>query len=84
MPAFDSEALRDWRAEDQAGAHALALAQHPATEECPEDECRLCSERDCPYSEPLHYDYEGCPSCMDDPHAIDLPQSPAAYDGLGA
>jgi len=41
---MSSEALRDWRAEDQAGAHALALAKH----------------------------------------AIDLPQSPAAYDGLGA
>jgi len=68
-----SEALRDWRAEDDEGAHLLALATHPATEECPDPECSLCSERDCPYHEPLHYHHDGCPSCPE-ADEIELPQ----------
>lgn len=30
---------------------------------CKIDECMLCSVRDCPYNEPLHYHHDGCPAC---------------------
>ena len=30
---------------------------------CPIDECMLCSVRDCPGDEPLHYHHDGCPYC---------------------
>ena len=26
-------------------------------------ECMICSIRDCPYDEPLHYHHDGCPAC---------------------
>lgn len=30
---------------------------------CKIDECMLCSVRDCPGNEPLHYHHDGCPYC---------------------
>jgi hypothetical protein len=30
---------------------------------CPVEECMLCSVRDCPGQEPLHYHHDGCPYC---------------------
>jgi len=30
---------------------------------CPVDECSMCSVRDCPVGEPLHYHHDGCPYC---------------------
>ena len=30
---------------------------------CPNDECYICSVRDCPENEPLHYHHDGCPHC---------------------
>ena len=30
---------------------------------CPVEECMLCSVRDCPDNEPLHYHHDGCPAC---------------------
>lgn len=30
---------------------------------CPIEECMLCSVRDCPGDEPLHYHHDGCPYC---------------------
>jgi len=32
-------------------------------ETCPIEECMLCSVRDCPGNEPLHYHHDGCPYC---------------------
>jgi hypothetical protein len=36
---------------------------HPATNECPDQECMVCGIRDCPEREPLHYHHDGCPCC---------------------
>lgn len=36
---------------------------HPKTEDCPDPECLICGERDCPFHEPLHYHHDGCPEC---------------------
>lgn len=36
---------------------------HPPTKDCPYLECTICSERDCPHEDPLHYHHDGCPSC---------------------
>lgn len=36
------------------------------TATCPDAECMDCSERDCPYADPLHYHHDGCPSCTMD------------------
>jgi PHP family Zn ribbon phosphoesterase len=36
---------------------------HPATNECPDQECVLCSIRDCPGGCELHYHHDCCPSC---------------------
>ena len=41
----------------------LDVILHPATEDCPDQECTLCGERDCPDGEPLHYHHDGCPAC---------------------
>lgn len=34
---------------------------------CEGDECELCSMRDCPRHEPLHYHHDGCPACWSAP-----------------
>lgn len=39
----------------------LTCSGHSDT--CPNDECMLCSVRDCPFFEPLHYHHDGCPCC---------------------
>jgi len=31
---------------------------------CDADECEICSVRDCPRKEPLHYHHDGCPACV--------------------
>lgn len=31
---------------------------------CKRKACAICSYRDCPYRDLLHYDKEGCPSCQ--------------------
>lgn len=36
-------------------------------ETCPVEECMVCSVRDCPGNEPLHYHHDGCPYC----HALE-------------
>lgn len=36
---------------------------HPPTNECPDPECAVCSVRDCPHGDDMHYDDDGCPSC---------------------
>jgi len=37
---------------------------HPPTDQCgKDDDCYICSIRDCPYNEPLHHHHDGCPSC---------------------
>jgi hypothetical protein len=41
-----------------------AVESHPATDACPDQECDVCSVRDCPYHDPLHYHHDGCPSCL--------------------
>lgn len=30
---------------------------------CPVDECLVCSIRECPEQEPLHFHHDGCPRC---------------------
>lgn len=30
---------------------------------CEIDECYVCSVRDCPHHEMLHYFHDGCPAC---------------------
>lgn len=32
-------------------------------ETCPNDECAVCSVRDCPGQDLLHYHHDGCPHC---------------------
>jgi hypothetical protein len=44
-------------------SQAHLRAGHPPASECPEDECMVCSMRDCPHSDPLHYHHDGCGSC---------------------
>jgi hypothetical protein len=39
------------------------MANHPAAQDCPEPECSVCAERDCPNRDSLHYHHDGCPSC---------------------
>lgn len=39
------------------------LTTHPIYFDCIEEECLICSVRDCPYKEPLHYQFQGCPVC---------------------
>jgi len=43
----------------------LQALDHPPTDQCQDDggECMVCSVRDCPYHEPLHYHHDGCPQC---------------------
>lgn len=41
----------------------LARQSHPKTEDCPDPECLICGQRDCPFHEPLHYHHDGCPAC---------------------
>ena len=36
---------------------------HPTTQDCDDLECLICSVRDCPNQEPLHYHHDGCPAC---------------------
>lgn len=44
---------------------ARQVEGHPAAEACEADECMVCSWRDCPHREPLHYHHDGCPCCDD-------------------
>lgn len=45
---------------------AREVVDHPTRDDCPDPECMICSWRDCPDHEPLHYDTDGpCPSCED-------------------
>jgi hypothetical protein len=39
------------------------VPDHPATKDCPDQECLVCGIRDCPHKEPLHYHHDGCPVC---------------------
>jgi len=39
------------------------IPNHPSTEDCPDMECAICSVRDCPQGDPLHYHHDGCPCC---------------------
>ena len=43
--------------------HWFMALVHPATTDCVDPECSWCAERDCPFSEPLHYHHDGCPMC---------------------
>ncbi|MDE2100886.1 MAG: hypothetical protein KGL39_26805 [Patescibacteria group bacterium] len=39
------------------------IMNHPSANECEDpEECLICSMRDCPNREPLHYHHDGCPS----------------------
>src|SRR5271155_3986758 len=38
-------------------------ASHPSTLTCLEEECILCSHRDCPKGCELHYHRDGCAEC---------------------
>lgn len=40
------------------------LHEHLATINCQEQECVLCSMRDCPSGSDLHYHHDGCPECQ--------------------
>jgi hypothetical protein len=31
---------------------------------CPDPECHECARIVCPWSEPLHFHHDGCPSCF--------------------
>jgi hypothetical protein len=42
------------------------LERSKTHEPCERDECTLCSMRDCPRHEPLHYHHDGCPACFSD------------------
>ena len=42
------------------------LERSKTHEPCGADECTLCSMRDCPRHEPLHYHRDGCPACFSD------------------
>lgn len=60
-------------------ARSVLTNAHPAPEgggSCPleAEECSLCSARDCPYMEPLHYHHDGCPMCDMNPPKL------VAYD----
>lgn len=39
------------------------IAVHVPTNECDDGECMICSMRDCPDGNEMHYDKDGCPDC---------------------
>lgn len=43
--------------------HQDYLKGHPKYKDCPIDECEICSYRDCPKHDMLHYHHDGCPRC---------------------
>lgn len=53
-------------AANNAGQAAAILARHPPLESCPVGECWVCSVRECPNAEPLHFHHDGCPQCAED------------------
>lgn len=53
------------------------MTDHPATDDCPDEECGECAERDCPHDEPLHYHHDGCPAC-DAPSALEYHRATSA------
>lgn len=67
LPEMPAEALARHLADEQADFDELEreTATHPATADCPIDECAVCSFRDCPSKEDLHYHHDGCPACHD-------------------
>lgn len=42
------------------------IKDHPAYKDCKEDECRVCSIRDCPHGSADHYFHDGCTICYVD------------------
>lgn len=40
------------------------INDHPTTNVCPDQECELCSIRDCPFKNAFHYHHDGCPYCL--------------------
>lgn len=42
------------------------VLSHPPLQDCTEEECCVCSVRDCPYQEPFHHHHDGCPICHAD------------------
>lgn len=49
--------------DDQSIHYFAESANHISTDQCPDVECELCSIRDCPYHDLIHYHHDGCPSC---------------------
>ena len=50
----------------QAEKHMIALLDengHPTRETCQLENCYVCAERDCSYSNKNHYYLGGCPDC---------------------
>lgn len=60
--------------EGDGASYGFWRYEHPDTDDCPDDECSECGERDCPHEDPLHYHHDGCPSCTDAPSRV-TPQS---------
>lgn len=53
----------------------MILAEHPPADKCTTEECTICSMRDCPDQEALHYHHDGCPVC----HFAMMPAEEARY-----
>jgi hypothetical protein len=52
MPEMDLRQYYQWQ-----------VADHPPVDACTEDDCVICSMRDCPEGCELHYHHDGCPYC---------------------
>ena len=42
------------------------IKDHPSYKDCDDNECMICSVRDCPHEEVMHYHHDGCPVCYYD------------------
>jgi len=58
-----TEAVMAWR---EATRHADELddAICALLRGCPDPECATCAQIVCHYGNPLHFRYDGCPSCV--------------------
>jgi hypothetical protein len=62
----------------QAAPCQHVIDAHPATNDCPDMECVICSLRDCPLKCASHYEHDGCPACVDAENAANEAANPAA------
>lgn len=64
------KAMKNHYNEIIGGIIAILTSDHPKADECTNCECSICSIRDCPHFECLHYHHDGCPACSSLPEPV--------------